>query len=91
MAGNSILYVATHGMEDSYRATLVFAAANAAVKKGATTVRIALLGEATWLLNPTIAEKFSLGALTNRPQLRDLMNTFMGFVNNNTANAKIGV
>ena len=55
------LYVASHGMEDSYRATLIFAAAKAVVAKKAGIVRVALLGEATWLANERIQNNFSLG------------------------------
>ncbi len=57
------LYVASHGMEDSYRATLIFAAAKAVKKKlgEGGDVRVALLGEATWLANQSIQENFSLG------------------------------
>ncbi|HXJ84905.1 MAG TPA: hypothetical protein VMS64_40210 [Candidatus Methylomirabilis sp.] len=92
-ADNSILYVASHGMEDSYRATLIFAAANAAVQKGAGLVRVALLGEATWLVNPAIARNFSLGPLTQypRPQLFDLISKFLTFATSNTDKAAIGV
>jgi hypothetical protein len=57
----SILYVASHGMEDSYRATLIFAAAKAAKGNGVGTVRVALLGEAIWLVNKSIQNNFSLG------------------------------
>jgi hypothetical protein len=58
----SILYVASHGMEDSYRATLIFAAAKK-VKEDwkAFNVKVALLGEAIWLANPAIQQNFSLG------------------------------
>jgi hypothetical protein len=64
-----ILYVASHGMEDSYRATLIFAAAKAAQTELNRTdppgaVRVALLGEATWLANAAIQQNFSLGAIT---------------------------
>jgi predicted peroxiredoxin len=77
----SILYVASHGMEDSYRATLIFAAAKAAkTAASASDVKVALLGEATWLANRTIQDKFSLGEVidpaTNnvtRPQLSALI------------------
>ncbi len=62
----SILYVASHGMEDSYRATLIFAAAKAAKAQHAGTVRVALLGEATWLASTAIQENFSLGQVKNR-------------------------
>jgi hypothetical protein len=87
---DSILYVASHGMEDSYRATLIFAAANAAVGKNVGTVKVALLGEATWLVNTTIAMKFSLGEVANRPQLHTLIATFLGYAKAGTANAAIG-
>jgi predicted peroxiredoxin len=61
-----ILYVASHGMEDSYRATLIFAAAKAVkTKMKACHVKVALLGEATWLANRTIQDKFSLGDVIN--------------------------
>ena len=92
-AADSILYVASHGMEDSYRATLIFAAANAAVQKGVGIVRVALLGEATWLVNDAIRQNFSLGPLTQypRPQLLDLVNTFLGYATKNSAQAAIGV
>jgi len=58
----SILYVASHGMEDSYRATLIFAAAKK-VKEDwpKNDVKVALLGEATWLANKSIQNNFSLG------------------------------
>jgi hypothetical protein len=92
-AENSILYVASHGMEDSYRATLIFAAANAAIQKGAGMVRVALLGEATWLVNPAIARNFSLGPLETyaRPQLYVLLNTFLEYAKSNAPKAAIGV
>lgn len=60
----SILYVASHGMEDSYRATLIFAAANAVKAAGARDVKVALLGEATWLARKEIKENFGLGAVS---------------------------
>lgn len=90
---DSILYVGSHGMEDSYRATLLFAAANAAVQKGVTKVRVALLGEATWLVNRTIAAKFSLGELTQypRPQLVQLIDTFLSFRSKQGTTCEIGV
>jgi predicted peroxiredoxin len=57
-----ILYVASHGMEDSYRATLIFAAAKAVrTAEERPEVKVALLGEATWLANPDIQNNFSLG------------------------------
>jgi predicted peroxiredoxin len=73
-----ILYVASHGMEDSYRATLIFAAAKAAKAAGAGDVKVALLGEATWLANQDIQNNFSLGHITyrgmvTRPQLSSLI------------------
>jgi len=58
----SILYVASHGMEDSYRATLIFAAAKAVrTAEERPEVKVALLGEATWLANESIQKNFSLG------------------------------
>jgi predicted peroxiredoxin len=62
----SILYVASHGMEDSYRATLIFAAAKAVrTAEEKPEVKVALLGEATWLANETIQNKFSLGDVSD--------------------------
>jgi predicted peroxiredoxin len=61
----SILYVASHGMEDSYRATLIFAAAKAVAVKKVGIVRVALLGEATWLANKNIRNNFGLGPPTD--------------------------
>ena len=77
----SVLYVASHGMEDSYRATLIIAAARAAKAAGAGDVKVALLGEATWLANPVIQRNFSLGQITyktdkgefTRPQLSSMI------------------
>jgi hypothetical protein len=61
-SNQSILYVASHGMEDSYRATLIFAAAKKVKEDWATIdVKVALLGEATWLANKDIQNNFSLG------------------------------
>jgi predicted peroxiredoxin len=82
----SILYVASHGMEDSYRATLIFAAAKK-LKEDWTAydVKVALLGEATWLASGTIQDKFSLGEVINpatktvtRPQLSALIQACVG-------------
>ncbi len=75
-----ILYVASHGMEDSYRATLIFAAARAVKAAGARDVKVALLGEATWLANQDIQNNFSLGQVIDpvrkevtRPQLSSMI------------------
>jgi predicted peroxiredoxin len=51
-----MLYVGTHGMEDPMRAGLIFSAANAAKRNGYTAV-VALLGDAVFLLNDTIAKE----------------------------------
>jgi hypothetical protein len=48
------------------------------------------MGEATWLVNTTIAMKFSLGEVANRPQLHTLIATFLGYAKAGTANAAIG-
>ena len=76
----SVLYVASHGMEDSYRATLIFAAAKK-VKEDwpQIDVKVALLGEAIWLANKNIENNFSLGPPKDlagnevRPQLSSLI------------------
>jgi predicted peroxiredoxin len=61
-SNQSILYVASHGMEDSYRATLIFAAAKKLKEDWKEyDVKVALLGEATWLANTDIQNNFSLG------------------------------
>lgn len=65
-SSQSILYVASHGMEDSYRATLIFAAAKKVKEDWPNiNVNVALLGEATWLANTDIQKNFSLGQVVD--------------------------
>jgi predicted peroxiredoxin len=65
-----ILYVGTHGMDDPTRAGLIFAAANQEDEEYEDAV-IALLGDAVFLLNETIAEQTRPSA---RNSLKDLIN-----------------
>ena len=53
---STILYTSSFGSDDPTRATLPFVAALGAVEAGHEP-QIALLGEATYLMNATIAEQ----------------------------------
>ena len=53
---NYMLYVGSHGMEDAYRAALVFAAATAARDKG-YDAKVALLGDGVLLMKAVIAQR----------------------------------
>jgi len=64
-----ILYVGTHGMDDPTRAGLIFAAANQEQRQYGDAV-IALLGDAVFLLNETIAGQTRPSA---RGSLRELI------------------
>jgi|SRR5262245_42397669 len=65
-----ILYVGTHGMDDPTRAGLIFAAANQEQRQYADAV-IALLGDAVFLLNDTIAAETRPSARASLKQLID--------------------
>lgn len=68
-----MLYVGSHGIEDPTRAGLLFAAANAAARYAKTKgvkVKVALLGDAVFLLNTTIAANTKPAG---RASLKDLI------------------
>ena|SRR5215813_8447096 len=65
-----ILYVGTHGMDDPTRAGLIFAAANQEQRQYGDAV-IALLGDAVFLLNDTIAAETRPSARASVKQLID--------------------
>jgi len=52
---NYMLYVGSHGMEDPYRAALLFAAATAARDKG-YEAKVALLGDGVLLMKEAISK-----------------------------------
>jgi predicted peroxiredoxin len=65
-----MLYVGSYGMEDPYRAALVFAAAIAARKKG-YEAKVALLGDGVLLMKDFIAKNA-------RPQGRPPIDELIG-------------
>ncbi len=66
---NYMLYVGSYGMEDPYRAALVFAAATAARDKG-YEAKVALLGDGVLLMKDELAKHTKP---QSRPPLKQLI------------------
>lgn len=75
-SGSFMLYVGSRGMEDPTRAGLLFAAAKAAAEHArnnnlGTEIRVALLGDAVFLVNQKIAENTKPAGRASVKELMD--------------------